>query len=629
MRSRTETAPASPTEFTARAVVLGVSLSVLLSGANAYLGLFAGMTVSASIPAAVISMGILRAVGGGILENNLVQTAASAGESVAAGAIFTLPALVLLGAWSGFPPVATAILVSIGGVLGVLFTIPLRRSLVLESDLPFPEGVATAEVLRTGHATGRQRTSGALRAMIEGVAFGGIYKLLEAGAGVLRPTLEAAFAVRSKVFYFGTGVSPALMAVGYIVGLNVAVVVLSGGLINWFFIIPFVAQVGPETTPIDAAWAAWSEETRFVGVGAMTVGGLWTLLSMRRSLFSAFSTARQGVPQGPVGEELSRRAIGSILGLCLILLFATLFFLSGSLLEALGLCLLIGTLGYLFCAVAAYMAGLVGSSNNPVSGVTLATILLTSVLLLAFGVSAESAVDAAVAGPAAAIIVGSVICVAAAIGGDNMQDLKAGHLLGASPRRQQIMQLLGVVAAALVMAPILSLLHTAYGFGPPTTEHPNALRAPQATLMASVAEGVFGGNLPWKFVLVGAGIACLTIALDQALARRDSTFRVPVLAVAVGVYLPLELSVPVALGGALRALAEKRKAAGTTGLLLAAGLITGEALMGIVLAAAIVGLGGLPLLDLRSHGLSLVALFLAGSLLLLRRPGSAPDPTAH
>jgi len=612
-------------ELTWRALVLGSVLSAVLGAANAYLGLFAGMTVSASIPAAVLSMAILRAVRGTLFENNLVQTAASTGEAAAAGAIFTLPAVVLLGAWQGFDYWLTTLLVLSGGVLGVLFTIPLKHALIEEGKLPFPEGQATAEVLRAGH--GQTAGSGAVRPLLLAASYGALAKLLEAGLLLSRASVEAATFAFGGLFYVGTGLSPALAAVGSIVGVRVSLLMLSGGLVNWLVFVPLAADPAGATSATEVAWATWSQNTRFLGVGAMTVGGLWTLVELRHALrralqsgTEALRTRRPAAGSANEKRDLPPLVLNLGLGLTTLIIFFVLLHLLGSVALA-GLMTIVAlVLGFLFSCVAAYMAGLVGSSNNPVSGVTIATILVTAAILVLVGVPRLAGVGM-LGGPAIAVLLGSIICTAAAIGGDNMQDLKTGHLVGAHPARQQIAQLLGVLAAAVVMAPVLDLLQAAYGFGARTPEHPTPLRAPQATLMASVATGVFGGDLPWRFVLIGAGLAAALAAVDWWLGRTNKSLRIPVLAVAVGLYLPVELSVPIALGAAVRAGA---RAQGSH-VLVAAGLITGEALSGVLLAAVVV-LFGAPSAFFGEglHSGLLGVLVFAGGLALLR--GRRPAP---
>ncbi|HSL82451.1 MAG TPA: oligopeptide transporter, OPT family [Thermoanaerobaculia bacterium] len=596
-------------EITIKAVLLGIVLSAVLAGANAYLGLFAGMTVSASIPAAVISMAVLRAFReSNILENNIVQTAASAGESLAAGVIFTIPALIILGTWQDFNYWEVTMIAGFGGLLGVLFTIPLRRALIVERPLRFPEGVATAEVLKVGEAGGAGVAYIAWAALI-----GGLFKLGSTGMRLWSETASAAGRVGGSITYVGTNLSPALVGVGYIVGLNIAVLIFIGGVLNWWVAIPILSALGagPGGAAEDAAFAIWSNQTRYLGVGAMAVGGLWALIQLRKSLASGVRSglAAYRAARGADGEAVPRTERDTPMNWVLVALAVSvipLFFIfryfTGSTGVAAVMALAMLLAGFLFAAVAGYMAGLVGSSNNPISGVTIATVLVSSLLLL-WLMGAES-----VAGPAAAIFVGAVVACAAAIAGDNMQDLKAGYILGATPFKQQVMQAVGVVSAAVVMAPVLSLILNAYGIGVPTEEHPNPLAAPQAGLMAAVARGVFGRDLPWLMVVLGALVAVAVILLDLYLERRGKAFRTPVLAVAVGIYLPLELEVPILLGGLLawaagrvytrstlraghqdRAPIEEARTTGERhGLLFAAGLITGEALLGILLAIPIV-----------------------------------------
>jgi len=598
--------PSPLPQLTSKAIVLGILLSVILAGANAYLGLFAGLTVSASIPAAVISMAILRFFrDSNILENNIVQTSASAGESLAAGVIFTLPALILLGYWSTFDYFWVTAIAGIGGLLGVLFTIPLRRSLIVDLKLAYPEGTATAEVLKVGEDPSRGAAY-----LGAAAAVGALAKLAETGLRLWPATAQsAAYVGSSTIAYVGSNLSPALISVGYIVGLNIAVLVFIGGAISWYVAIPLYSAFALEPgTPLgdslaagtpaaDLAFQIWSAEIRYLGVGAMLVGGIWALISMRASLFSGIAgglrrAARSAGAAAVYDHREHDTPIPFVLTAVAVLvlpLFALYYAVVGTLGVAMAMTVVMLVAGFLFSSVAGYMAGLVGSSNNPISGVTIATILFAPLLLL--GLMGPGAAS----GAAAAIMVGGVVCCAAAIGGDNLQDLKAGHIVGATPWRQQLMQGVGVLSAVLVMAPILNLLLQAYGIGAPTPERPNALLAPQATLMASVAQGVFGGGLPWDMVGYGAAIGAAIIVLDEWLKRRESTWRAPVLAVAVGIYLPLELAVPILIGGLIAHAASRARArrgaanAGAQhGMLFAAGLITGEALIGIFMAIPIV-----------------------------------------
>lgn len=589
--------PASTTlpETTIRAFLLSAVLAAGLGAANAYLGLFAGMTVSASIPAAVISMAVLKLLrGGNILENNAVQTAGSAGESLAAGVIFTFPALILLGTWSGFSYGTTTIIAAMGGILGVLFTIPLRRALIVEQPLRFPEGLATAEVLKVGE----RRGAGIMYLVFGGLA-GAAFKLLSTGMKLVAESAGVARSIGGATFSVSINLSPALIAVGFIVGLHIAVVMFIGGALNWLVAIPLYSSIVgvPEgaQSAAEAAGRLWSTRTRYLGVGTMVVGGLWALVRLRTSLvrgissgIEAYRRARQ--PGAAAVERTERDTPMQWVGIAAVLAVVPLFFVfhhvTGDVLTSAVMAVVMLVAGFLFSAVASYMAGLVGSSNNPISGVTISTILMAALLLRAL-LGADSAI-----GPAAAILVGAVVCCAAAIGGDNMQDLKTGRVVGATPYKQQIMQFVGVIAGALVMAPVLGLLHESYGIGS------RQLSAPQATLMASVAGGVFKGGLPWNMVAIGAALGVVVILFDLWLERQKSGFRTPVLAFAVGIYLPFELSATIFIGGIVAWLVsrarEARKASADTrtlgerhGLLFAAGLITGEALTGILLAIPI------------------------------------------
>ena len=603
-------------EITLKGVVLSVILAAVLAGANAYLGLFAGMTVSASIPAAVVSMAVLRFFRrSNILENNIVQTAASSGEALAAGVIFTIPALLLIGYWTKFDYWQTTAIALVGGLLGVLFTIPLRRALILGARLQFPEGVATAEVLKTG-SKGRAGTNGegaseaaaGLWTLAVAAVIGGIVKLGESGFRLWAESWEGTTQLGRSVIYLGINLSPALLAVGFIIGLNTASVVFLGGAMGWLVLMPaYAALIGmPEgLTGMAAAQATWGTKIRYVGIGAMLVGGLWTLIQLRepvwqslRQLATAYgeATARLIPPNLASGlhpimvprteRDASLPWIITPFILSLIPMALIYAGIVGSAPVALAMTIVMVLAAFLFSSVAAYMAGIVGSSSNPVSGVTIATLMLASLLLVVLMGRGNPA------GPAAALLIGAVVCCAAAMGGDNLQDLKTGHLVGATPWKQQAMQVVGVVTGALVIVPVLTLLQAKYGIGKMTVEHPHPLSAPQATLMASLASGVFGEGLPWSLVGMGAMIGVGVILLDHRLATRDATFRMPVLAVALGIYLPLKLSAAIFVGGLIAEFA-RRGASGPDsrgarqGLLFAAGLVTGEALMGILLALPI------------------------------------------
>ena len=605
-------------QLTFRAIALAIVLAMVLAAANTYLGLFAGMTIASAIPAAVVSMAVLRVLGGGgMLENNIVQTGASAGSSIASGVIFTIPALVILGFWQDFEYAWVLTIAGLGGILGVLFSVPLRRALVVEQNLAFPEGQAAAEVLKTG-----ENPAAGLR-ILGGSAFGGAFAKLAAASGLkfIPDTAAAAGFAGPYIAYYGTNLSPALLGVGYIVGLNVGIVSLAGAMISWNIAIPVYAAHFLSFDPDLAGAAAnlsaeelagflWSKRIRYLGVGALLVGGIWTLISLRHSLASgvrsglaAARASAAGVVVAHTDQDLSMKAVLIGIVLFTLPLWALYQTIVGSLAVSLPMTIIMVVAGFLFCSVSAYMAGLVGSSNNPVSGITIATILFAAVVLLGL-MGPDSAV-----GPVAAIMIGAVVCCAACIAGDNLQDLKCGYVIGATPWRQQVMLAIGAASSALVMAPVLNLLSKAYGIGVPTAEHPDPLLAPQATLMASVAKGIFGGSLPWGMIGIGVLLGIAIIIVDESLKARGSTFRTPVLAVAIGIYLPLDLMVPIFLGGLLAHLAERHlrrtgvpqeqlEHRNRKGILFAAGMITGEALMGIGIAVPIVTSGSADVLAL-------------------------------
>jgi len=589
-------------EITIKGVILGVLLAVVLAAANAYLGLFAGMTVSATIPAAVISMGVLRFFKrNNILENNIVQTCASAGEAIAAGCIFTLPALILLGTWTTFDYKWVTIIAGFGGVLGVLFTIPLRRSFIVDTKLQFPEGIATAKVLESGQTGGE-----GLRQIVNTGLVGGGFKVVGDLVGLWSDKLQVSHAFGSSVTAFGITLSPALLAVGLIVGLNIGILMFLGGAFNWLVAIPVYSHfhAAPAGTPT-AEWAEtiWSAQTRYIGVGAMLVGGLWTVFKMRKTLLKgvtsglqAYRTVEGGGPAVEVPRTERDMPMKWIL-ILMVLAVVPLFFVYHAFVQkapvSVTMAVLMLIAGFAFSAVAGYMAGLVGSSNNPISGVTITTIVFSAFfLMLLVGKGAPL-------GPAAAIIIGAVVCCAASIAGDNLQDLKTGYIVGATPWKQQVMLAIGTLTGAAVIAPVLTLLQNAYGFAGQPTPAARPLPAPQANVMAAVAKGVFTGDLPWTFIFIGMVGAAGLVALDTVLERKGSRFRTPVLAVAIGFYLPFAQSVAICLGGAVasvvkrilvrqRASEETLAASEQKSVLFASGLITGEALMGILVAIPVV-----------------------------------------
>ena len=623
-------------EITVKALILGIVLSMLLAAANAYIGLLVGLTVSASIPAAAVSMGILRLFkNSNILENNMVQTSASAGESLVAGVIFTIPALVMMGAWESYDYFQIMSLAVLGGILGVAFTIPLRRALIIEAKLKFPEGVATAEVLKTGGIESSSdlanldpvadaEASAGLKRLMQSAAIGASFKMLESGFGIFAggiATVKSWF-TGSYLFMGSVTLSPALLGVGYIVGLNVSMLVFLGGAIgtligvpvNWLFnseAILIASGMDPNTAwnQIDAnqwstlAGQAW-QDCRRIGVGAMIVGGLWSLISLAKPLVAgvkaslkAYKDSKNGGPQ-PDRTELDTpiNIVAIVVLLSIIPLFLIFYNVlaeyDGRIMIASIMTVLMLVFGFIFSSVAGYMAGLVGSSNNPISGVTIATVIISALILLQL--MGKDGL-AGTLGPIAVIYLAGIICSAAAIAGDNMQDLKCGHIVGATPWKQQLFQVIGVVSAAIAIPWVLNVLDAGYGIGRPSLAG-NAttfLAAPQAGLMQALASGIFGAGIKWNFIFMGFALAVALIILDKVQENRGSSFRFPVLAVAVGIYLPLGLSVPIFIGGLIAHYLKKKSASSSevvrqkrnnAGLLMASGLITGEALMGVAIA---------------------------------------------
>ncbi len=577
-------------ETSLRAVLLGVLLAFVMLAANTYLGLKAGMTVGASIPSAVLALGLLRRRKGSALECNIVQTGASTGETLAAGAIFTLPALYLTGVWTQFNYIQTTLVVMSGGILGVLLMIPLRRTLIASPTmgLAYPEGTACAQVIRAGD------NPGSLRAILTAVGLGGVFSLCSR-AGALAENILGGIHLGPTALPFGLSTSPALMSVGFIVGLNVAFLVFLGGAIAWLILIPILGwgSFTAEKPVFDQAFGFWATKARYVGVGAMVVGGLWTIVKLLPTIRKAVSQIFRGSNTGEVtalsDQDLSGRAFFGFAALVLVLILTLFIQVTGSVILGTLFTAVMFALAMVIVAISSYICGLVGSSNNPVSGMTIFTLLIVATLVLVLGLGGAQAVTTT-------LIIAGVVCCAACTAGNTSQDLKTGFLLQATPYRQQLICILCVILPAFLVAPVLTLLSKSYGWD---AEH-GGLAAPQARLFASIAQGFFqGGVIPWGMVVLGAILAVLLGLFNEYLKRRGSSFGTPIMPVAVGMYLPLQLSTPILLGGLLRYYLSRKKTKpmdeeaeameqASPGILFASGLIAGESIMGLFLAVPVV-----------------------------------------
>lgn len=611
-------------ELTTRVVVIGVLLGGVMTAANAYLGLYVGMTVSASIPAAVMSMLILRGFkfkDVTILENNSVQTMASAGESLAAGVIFTVPALLVLGIWQDIEWVDTFLIAILGGLLGTMFTIALRRLFIVEEALPYPEGVACREVLVAG-----ERGGSGLIAIVYALLIGATYGWMVKGFKATHAKIQGVGETLGTRFYAGGELSLALLSVGYIVGLRIASFIFLGGVVGFVILVPIyglfngfpdesgiLTQIGVEDYK-----EVWEEQIRFAGVGAMVVGGVYTLWSMRKTiaegLSKAFKKGNDGEAQLRTEMDLPLDKVMAFCGVLVVLIFLFYWYATGSVIMALGGALFLAVVSFFFAAVAGYIAGVVGSSNSPVSGMTIATLLFTIGLVWIIGGLILDMTQTEMM--IATMFIAAIVATSAAIAGDVMQDLKTGHMVGATPWRQQTAEIIGVTVGAIVIGPVLSILHDAFQIsktacgktndalieqGVNTNELYNcddALFAPQAELIGAIVRGAFGGDINLPMVLLGAVIAVILIRLAM-----------PVMSVAIGIYLPLYLSVPIMAGGIISHIllsSARLRIDGTLdgeaseeatfaikevqdkGVLIGAGFIAGESLMGVLLAIFIV-----------------------------------------
>jgi putative OPT family oligopeptide transporter len=602
-------------ELTLKAILVGAILAVVLGAANAYFGLYAGMTVSAAIPGAVMAFAILRPFKATILEINIGMMGAAAGTALAAGVIFTIPAMLLLEAWSDIHYLETTIIAGLGGMLGVLWMVTLRRALIIKTDLPFPEGLAVAAVLTTtvGDETANKKDHHGVSAiwLLIGGILGALLKFGQVGLKAIGGRLEGILHLgkynigggnNDAVLYGGVAASPALLGVGWIIGPRIASFVFVGGLIGWVIITPliFLATGIPNgLEPIDGFFYIWGEYIRYIGVGAMLVGGLYTIFKLRHNLADGIREAVTGIKSGQkqakkrTDQDLNFKYVFLTIGALTIPVFLVYLWLSNELAISGIMAVFAILFAFIASAIAGYMAGLVGSSNNPTSGVTVSVLLLTCLILLGLGMSGD------VGAYGIALLIAAVIACCAAISGDVLQSMTAGQMIGATPYKQQIAEMVGILAAAPIFAFVISALHKAYEIGSPD------LPAPQAFLMSGVIRGVLGGEMVWPFVLAGMVLAFVLILID-----------LPVLPVAIGIYLPFTLATPIFCGGVIRYITDRKikKNYGSTegeelsdwelavkqteikpkekiirtGLLFTAGLIAGEALTGVIVAFIII-----------------------------------------
>ncbi|WP_419730906.1 OPT family oligopeptide transporter [Lichenicola sp.] len=643
-------------ELTVRGLLLGALITVIFTASNIYLGLKIGLTFASSIPAAVISMAVLRILDrgrpgrGGILENNMVQTQASAAGTLSS-IIFVLPGLLMIGYWQGFPFWPVAAICGAGGMLGVLFTIPLRRALVTGSTLPYPEGTAAAEVLRVGagsgnvdHESGGESGLGAesgLRALINGGLVAAGFSLLSGGLRLFGDSASVTFATGAAVFRLSTGFSLALVGAGYLIGIGGGLAMLLGAVLSWCVFVPALTAMTPHQAGVsmaDFATGIWSHKVRLIGAGTIAIAAVWTLLTLigpvtaglraafRASAAPASATVSEAGAVNPEADrDLSPRVIvllGGVLLLCLLAAIGVFLWQRGGPLGASGgsiaaiavVCVVFCTLfGFLVAAACGYMAGIVGSSSSPISGIAIVAVLLVSLLLL--GLDAAGLLPAAFDAQGRMLAIGAVLFVtsavlaAATISNDNLQDLKTGQLVGATPWRQQVALLVGCAVGAVVIPPVLNLLYNAYGFTgalPRAGMDPaRALAAPQATLLSTLARGIFLHQLDWSMILIGVALGVILVLTDTLLRRNGRSL--PVLVVGIGLYLPPTVSVTLVVGSVLswivgRVLSARAGAAPglastsldpmldrqrRRGVMFASGFIVGESLMGVAIAAAI------------------------------------------
>ncbi len=611
-------------EITVKGVLLGIILAMVLGAANAYLGLKMGVTITGCIPAAVVSMVVLRYFrNSNILENNMVQTIASAGEVIAAGLVFTLPAVVMMGYWANFNIFETTLIGMIGGILGVLFSVPLRRTYIIQSKLKYPEGVATAEVLKSGESG----SAGAKELVIGGL-LSATSAFMQTGLGICSGMIHKWITLPGgTTFGIGTGLSMALIGSGFVIGYKACLAMLVGSGITWVIGIPLYTFLfgSPEgQVGFDAAFGVWLSKMRFVGVGTFIVGGIWTVINIANPIKNAILSSLDSIREARMGKVVSEvrtekdmpmnwviaTTIGftiPVFGICYYIfenlnleisepLFISVVFVST---------LFSLVVGFLCSCISAYMTGIVGSSNNPLSGVTImGVILISTILYLMLGQHVDFE-QHGVGIAAIIMMLSGITCCAAAVAGDNLQDLKTGQIVGSTPWKQQLMLIVGVIAGAITIGPILQLLYEAYGLTGslprPNMNPDNVMSAPKAALMAEIIKGVFSDTINWMLYSIGGFIAVVIILVDNRLKTYNASFRLPVLAVAIGIYLPYDVTTAALIGGFISFLVEKhfkqsRKGLSyeenqklvakgeQKGLLYAAGLIAGEALMAVALA---------------------------------------------
>lgn len=577
-------------EFSLPTILLSVALTVVMAAANVYLGLKAGMTVAASIPSAVIAMGLFRGVfrrEHSVLEANMVQTAASTGEALAAGVIFTMPALVLAQVWTTFDFWTTSLIALTGGVLGVLFMIPMRKVFVIGSpELKFPEGVACAQVLRASEGGSSAQAAGKAKLLYQSAILGGLFKFVSSFLGLFLSTIEYAKYVGNRVFLVGSDISPALIGVGFIVELEVAVQVFLGGLIGWCIALPSIEIADITAMPaMDMAWSLARSKSRYLGVGAMITGGVISIIKVRHSLVQAVREMKKVFAKGEdaknvpeTEQDMSSKWI-LVLSVATILTVGMLYYhLLNNLPITILTTIIMVVMSFFLTAVASYIVGLVGNSNSPVSGMTISAVLLTGVLLYLFGFEGRDGVIAVLG-------VAGVVCCVCCTAGDTCNDLKAGHILGSSPRNQQWMEIVGVVSSAFIMAPLLVVMHEGSIKNGTGGIGGKEFSAPQAKLFSSLAQGFFGGEaLPWNWIIAGAVLGVLIFTVDALLKRAGTKTRLHVMPVAIGIYLPVGISLPMLVGGLINHALQSKKKDTEPGVLASSGVIAGESIVGVILA---------------------------------------------